>query len=82
MKKHYKIAIRTMDDQRIEFVVESDNLLNLLQDLKGNRMTFIPAQNPDRGSFTIFSSYIKTMEYNVMSVMPFEKIATYMIHSS
>lgn len=74
--------MRTLDDQRIEVIVESENLLNLLEDLKGNRITFIPKQHPDRGAFTVFGHYLKTIDYSVLSVMPFEKVTSYIVRSN
>lgn len=61
-----------MNDDRMDVLVEADNLATLVQNLKGPQLTFIPNKQADFNSFTVFTHTIKRMDYTTVSINPFD----------
>lgn len=81
--KYYQIVMRLINDERIEVHVEAENILNLVEELSGNRLTFISKDSPDRDSFSIYAHQIKRMDYAVKQlVMPIDKGLLYVVRSA
>lgn len=77
MKKGFKMNIRLLNDERIEVVVYADNLPNLVKELKGTQLTFIPNRQANYKSFTIFTHNIKRIDYEQVDFTPFDTPTVY-----
>lgn len=82
VNKHYEVTLLTTEHEHKAFLVSYEHIANLIQDMAGTRITFIPTKNPDVGTVTFYTHSIKRIEYKSVSVMPFEKSNVYQIHTS
>ena len=77
MKKCFKVSIRLQNDDRIEIMVRGENIPTLAKDFKGPQLTFIPNKQAEFNSFTIFTHTIKRIQYEVVTVTPFDNPVIY-----
>jgi hypothetical protein len=82
MNKFYKATIRLKNDDRIEVCLQYDNILNIIEDFSGNKLSFISKDQPDRKSFTLYAHDIKRIDYEVVNlIMPYDRQMIYVLHS-
>lgn len=80
--RYYKLTIRTTVNERMEVIVESENFLNLIESLSGNKFTFVNKEKPDDRSFSLFAHIIQQIHYETTTVMPHERNKIYTIHAT
>lgn len=81
-KKHYKISIRTNEEQRTTVIVEAESILQVVQSLHttNDLLTFISNKHPDRESFSIFKHSVKSITYELVQNPMFERVNAFTIH--
>lgn len=78
-QKYYQVLIRLTTDERIEVVVEAENVAALAESFTGTRFSFINKVQPEMKSFTIFSAHILKLEYTATTVLANQKHRVYTV---
>jgi hypothetical protein len=81
MKKGYKMIMRLQNDERVEVVILADSLPNLVKDIRGMQLTFIPNRQANFKTFTLFTGNIKRIDYEQVEFSPFDNPLFYEVLS-
>lgn len=81
--KFFELHIRLVNDHRELILVEAEDLLSLIQKIKGSgALTFVSYNQMNHKSFTLFASTILRIEYHEKALNNFEKIPRYQLFTS
>ncbi|PGK51313.1 hypothetical protein CN918_26340 [Priestia megaterium] len=77
LTKIYKVDMLTVDNQRITVHLAGNRIHDVVTQLKGSRLTFLPRGKEERHSFTLYAHIIAKMQYEPVADMGFNSILLY-----
>jgi len=77
LTKIYKVDMLTVDNQRITVHLAGNRIHDVVAQLKGTRLTFLPRGKEERHTFTLYTKIIAKVQYETVADMGFNSILLY-----